>query len=304
MTDLSAQHRPAASADASIGDYWALLKPRVMSLVLFTAVIGLLIAPGDLHPVKALVALLCIALGAGASGALNQWYDADIDAVMTRTAARPIPQGRISADAAFDFGIVLGAGSVFVMASLVSYAAAALLAGTIAFYVVVYTMGLKRRTSQNIVIGGAAGALPPVIGWVAVTGTMALEPWILFAIIFFWTPAHFWALALVRSEDYRRAGVPMLPVTDGPGATRIQIIIYACITAAMGLAPFAIGMAGIGYAVLAAALGLGFVGLAVRLQFVVPDKRAHDRAAMQLFAYSILYLFLIFAALGIDRFTA
>ena len=225
MTDLSInQTEQAGSAAAGVGDYIALLKPRVMSLVVFTGLVGLVVAPGSINPVTAVIALVAIALGAGASGAINMWYDADIDAVMTRTANRPIPAGRVQRSEALAFGVVVALLSVMVMGSLVNWLAAALLALTISFYVFVYTMWLKRRTPQNIVIGGAAGALPPVIGWAAVTGEVSLLPFMMFAIIFFWTPPHFWALALYRSGDYAKAGVPMLPVVRGDRETRRQIM--------------------------------------------------------------------------------
>jgi protoheme IX farnesyltransferase len=301
LTDAAFDARAAMSrtAESGIGDYWALLKPRVMSLVVFTALVGMILAPGDLHWVKAVVAILCIAIGAGASGALNQWYDADIDAVMARTAGRPVPAGRVSAEAALEFGMVLSFFSVGAMAVLVSYLAAGLLAFTIFFYAVVYTMWLKRSTAQNIVIGGAAGALPPVIAWSAVTGSVDLYPLILFAIIFLWTPSHFWALALVKNEDYRRAKVPMLPVVAGPLAAKRQIVVYALLTAAAALVPFAMNFAGLAYGVVAGVLSIGFVALSVRLW----RSQANDdrRAALQLFAYSIAYLFLLFLTLAAER---
>ncbi len=285
---------------ADIADYWALLKPRVMSLVIFTGLVGIAVAPGAIHPFTAITALLCIAVGAGASGALNMWWDADIDRVMARTASRPIPAGKVSPGEAAAFGGVLSAGSVFVMAALVNYAAAALLAFTIFFYVAVYTMWLKRATPQNIVIGGLAGALPPAIGWAAVTGGLAVEPLVLVAIIFFWTPPHFWALALVRAEDYERAGVPMMPNVAGPDATRGQILLYSVLLVPLGLAPAFVGFAGVPYAAVAIALGGGFLWFA----FQVWRTRAGDAArsaAMRLFGFSILYLFALFAALLAER---
>jgi heme o synthase len=302
LTDATLHAGPAAAPrlhEAEVGDYWALLKPRVMSLVVFTALVGLILAPGDLHWIKGFVAILCIAIGAGASGALNQWYDADIDAVMARTAGRPVPAGRISPDAALEFGMVLSFFSVGAMAVLVGYMPAALLAFTIFFYAVVYTMWLKRWTVQNIVIGGASGALPPVIAWSAVTGTVDLYPMILFAIIFLWTPAHFWALALVKNEDYTRAKVPMLPVVAGARTTKRQIVAYAILTAAAAMAPFAFGFVGLAYATVAAVLSLGFVALSLRL-WRTPDgvERAQ---ALQLFAYSIAYLFALFFMAGLER---
>jgi len=262
----------------------------------FTGAAGLVLAPAPLHPVLAVVAVLCIAVGAGASGAINMWYDADIDAVMSRTAGRPIPAGRMSRDAALAFGCILAFGSIGLLGVAVNWAAAGLLALTIAFYVGVYTMWLKRRTSQNIVIGGAAGAFPPMIGWAAATGDVSLGGVVLFLMIFFWTPAHFWALALYRAGDYARAGVPMLPVVAGRAETRKQILIYAVVTAAAGVAPAFVGVAGPAYAIFAGVLGAGFVGLAVQL-----FRSDSDRDAKRLFGFSILYLFLLFAGLLGDR---
>ena len=280
------------AGEARPADYLALLKPRVMSLVVFTGLVGMVLAPGHLHPVLALTALLCIAIGAGASGAINMWYDADIDAVMSRTQGRPIPQGRISKDEALGFGCVLSVGSVLVMGLGVNWVAAAILALTIGFYVFIYTMWLKRRTPQNIVIGGAAGAFPPMIGWAAVTGDLSLLPLLLFAIIFMWTPPHFWALALYRSDDYARAGVPMLPVVAGDRETRRQILIYSLLLVPITLSPWALGLAGPIYGGATAALGAIFLVLAVRIWRI-----AGDRAAKHMFGFSILYLFLLFAVL-------
>ncbi len=282
---------------AGVGDYVALMKPRVMSLVVFTALVGLLIAPGHLHPVIGLTALVCIAVGAGAAGALNMWYDADIDALMARTAARPVPAGLVAPGEALAFGLTLAAFSVVVLGLLVNVIAAALLALTIAFYVVVYTMWLKRTTPLNIVIGGAAGALPPVIGWAAATGSVAIEPIVLFVIIFFWTPPHFWALSLYRVEDYARAGVPMLPVVAGEAETRRRILLYALILAPLGAAPWLLGYAGLLYGVAAVAAGAAIVALALRVR---AERRGHA-ASKQMFAFSILYLFLLFAMLLVDR---
>ena len=234
--------RPARVAEGSIGDFIALMKPRVMSLVVFTALVGMVLAPEQPHPVLAAIALLCIAVGAGASGALNMWYDADIDAMMQRTAARPIPRGRITPDEALTFGTVLAIGAVGTLGVIVNWVAGALLAFTIGFYVLVYTMWLKRRTPQNIVIGGAAGAFPPMIGWAAATGSIGIESVILFLIIFMWTPPHFWALALYRARDYERAGVPMLPVVAGLEETRKQIVIYCRAAGAAGAAAGADGL--------------------------------------------------------------
>src|SRR5476649_170942 len=229
---------------ATVGDYIALMKPRVMSLVVFTALVGMAVAPGSLHPVTGFTALLCIAIGAGASGALNMWYDADIDALMTRTARRPVPMGRMQPGEALAFGLTLASFSVVVLGLLVNVLAAGLLAFTIFFYVAVYTMWLKRSTPQNIVIGGAAGAFPPMIGWAAACGSFSLELVLLFAIIFFWTPPHFWALALYRTEDYARAGIPMLPVVAGDASTRRHILFYTLIVVPIGIAPWLLGYAG------------------------------------------------------------
>jgi protoheme IX farnesyltransferase len=272
------------------------MKPRVMSLVVFTALTGMAVAPGGLHPVLALIALIAITVGAGASGALNMWYDADIDARMARTAARPIPRGRVTADEALTFGVVLSVGSVLTLGVLVNWVAGGLLALTIAYYVFFYTMWLKRRTPQNIVIGGAAGSFPPMIGWAAVTGSVSLESVLLFLIIFMWTPPHFWALALYRCRDYERAGVPMLPVIAGPHETRRQILIYSLLLAPLAVTPAVIGLGGVLYAVVSTVLGVVFVALAVKVWRVTEGREA-DHAARQLFGFSILYLFLLFAVL-------
>src|ERR1700761_8566169 len=240
---------------AGAGDYFELMKPRVMSLVVFTALVGLYVAPGHMHPVMAGTALLCIAVGAGAAGALNMWYDADIDAKMSRTAGRPIPRGTISASDALAFGVTLAGFSIATLGVLVNWFAAALLAFTIFFYVAIYTMWLKRSTAQNIVIGGAAGALPPMIGWAAATGSLAIEPVLLFLIIFFWTPPHFWALSLYRSDDYARAGIPMLPVVAGAAETRRQILIYSLVLAPIGASPWLTGAAGLIYGATALVAG-------------------------------------------------
>ena len=283
---------------ASVGDYLALLKPRVMSLVVFTAFVGLMIAPAPIHPVIAFTALLCIAVGAGAAGALNMWYDADIDALMTRTSERPIPRGRVTPGEALGFGMVLAVGSVVVMGLLVSQLAAALLAFTIFFYVAVYTMWLKRVTPQNIVIGGAAGALPPMIGWAAVTGSLSLLPFLLFLIIFLWTPPHFWALSLLRADDYARARIPMLPVVAGLAETRRQIVIYSCALLVAGLSPSLLGFAGLAYGVTALAAGAAMLALAWRVR---NERDGSGRAARRLFAFSIAYLFVLFAVLLIEH---
>jgi protoheme IX farnesyltransferase len=306
MANLSLETGVAAARAAAVADradgpavaaFVALLKPRVMSLVVFTGLAGLLLAPGTLHPVLGAVAVLCIAVGAGASGAINMWYDRDIDAVMARTRNRPIPRGAVAPEDALGFGVVLAVGSVAVMGLAVNWAAAGLLALTIGFYVFVYTMWLKRRTPQNIVIGGAAGAFPPVVGWAAVTGDVGLPALALFAIIFMWTPPHFWALALYRSGDYARAGVPMLPVVAGDRETRRQILIYSLLLAPLGLAPVPLGTAGWLYGAAAALLGALFVLAALRVWY---DRGRGERAARQMFAFSILYLFLLFAVLIAD----
>jgi heme o synthase len=302
LTSSRAPRAPDLAGFADVGDYVALLKPRVMSLVVFTALVGLVRAPGDLHPVLAFTALLCIAVGAGAAGCLNMWWDADIDARMTRTMGRPIPAGRVQPGEALAFGLVLAVSSVVMLGLTVGLLAAALLAFTIFFYAVIYTMWLKRLTPQNIVIGGAAGALPPVIAWAAATGSIGLESLLLFLIVFFWTPPHFWALALLRKDEYARAGVPMLPVVAGDDATRRQILIYSLILAPLGVTPAFFGFAGLAYGIAASLLGLAFLVLA----FAVWRKRAAaaDAAARRLFAFSILYLFLLFAALLVERLVA
>jgi protoheme IX farnesyltransferase len=293
---LSAEFAPAQPSMAGGGDYFALLKPRVMSLVVFTALVGMLVAPGHLHPVLGFTALLCIAIGAGAAGALNMWYDADIDAVMTRTARRPIPAGRIAPREALGFGVMLGASAVVMLGLVINLAAAALLAFTIVFYVLIYTVWLKRSTPQNIVIGGAAGAFPPMIGWAAATGGIGIESVLLFLIIFFWTPPHFWALSLSRADEYARAGVPMLPVVAGAAETRRQILIYSLVLVPIALAPWMLGFAGILYGATALVLGTLFVALALKLK-----SSPSEATAKSLFAYSVLYLFLIFAMLLADQ---
>jgi protoheme IX farnesyltransferase len=281
---------------SGVGDFWALLKPRVMSLVVFTGLAGLLVAPGHLHPVLAAIAVLCIAVGAGAAGAINMWYERDVDALMTRTRTRPIPAGRMDPAEALGFGVVLSIASVVVMALAVNLTAAALLALSIAFYVFVYTIWLKRRTPQNIVIGGAAGAFPPMIGWAAVTGDISLGSLSLFALIFMWTPPHFWALALFRCGDYARAGIPMLPVVSGVAETKRQILLYSLTLAPLGVAPYLLGVAGPVYAVGAAVLGLIMLAGAVAVW-----RDSGESAAKRLFGFSVLYLFLVFALLIFDR---
>ncbi|HRD74972.1 MAG TPA: heme o synthase [Hyphomicrobiaceae bacterium] len=286
-----------------VGDYIALMKPRVMSLVVFTALVGLVVAPGSLHPALALIAIVCIAVGAGASGALNMWYDADIDARMARTAGRPIPAGRISPDEALTFGIVLSLASVVTLGVLVNWVAGILLALTIVYYTVVYTMWLKRRTPQNIVIGGAAGAFPPMIGWAAVSGGVSLESIVLFLIIFMWTPPHFWALALFRSGDYERAGVPMLPVVSGAAETRRQIVIYSVLLVPLAVVPSFIGLGGLAYGVVSVGLGGWFLALALQL-YRAGDCPGSLTIAKKLFGFSILYLFALFAVLLVEALVA
>jgi protoheme IX farnesyltransferase len=285
---------------ASVEDYIALLKPRVMSLVIFTALAGLMVAPGHLHPVLGFVSLLCIAVGAGASGALNMWYDADIDTIMTRTRTRPIPAGRVTRQEAFAFGMTLSCGSVLLLGLAANWLAAGLLAFTIFFYVVIYTMWLKRSTPQNIVIGGAAGAFPPMVGWAATTGAVSLESIVLFLIIFMWTPPHFWALALIKSDEYARAGVPMLPVVSGRAETRRQILIYSILLAPIGVAPWIMGFAGLAYGVTAVISGVLFVALALQL-YRAGDAPGSEKVAKRLFVYSLFYLFALFAVLLIEN---
>jgi protoheme IX farnesyltransferase len=280
----------------SVADFWNLLKPRVMSLVIFTGFAGMFLAPTSIHPMLFIISLFAIAAGAGASGAINQWYDRDIDAVMQRTQNRPIPAGAVEPAEALSFGLIISALSVLVLGLASNWLAAGLLAFTIFFYGVVYTIWLKRSTPQNIVIGGAAGALPPVIGWAAVSGSLSIEPLLLFAIIFMWTPPHFWALALFQNEDYTRAGVPMMPVVAGEAETRRQILIYAVLLAPLGVLPAFIGMSSLLYGAVAAGLGLNFIRLS-RALMRSPD----DAVARRLFGFSIVYLFLLFLGLVIDR---
>jgi protoheme IX farnesyltransferase len=305
VTDISTADRSSEVAslashrlvsEAGVRDYFDLMKPGVMSLVVFTALVGLAVAPVHVHPVIGFASLLCIAVGAGAAGALNMWYDADIDAVMERTAARPIPCGRVTPGEALGFGLTLAVFSVALLGLFANWLAAALLAFTIFFYAVIYTVWLKRSTPQNIVIGGAAGAFPPMIGWAAATGGISLEPILLFLIIFFWTPPHFWALALIRTDDYARARVPMLPVVAGPEETRRQILLYSILLAPLGVAPWLIGAAGPVYGLTALAAGALLVVLAWRVRTQRAGTAART-AARQLFGFSILYLFVLFAVL-------
>src|SRR5450631_1879842 len=278
----------------TVGDFFALLKPRVMSLVVFTGLAGIVAAPGHVHPLTAFTALLCIAVAAGASGCLNMAYDSDIDRLMSRTATRPIPMGYVAREDALAFGWTLSVASVAIMGLFVNFLAAGLLAFTVFFYVVVYTLWLKRRTPQNIVIGGAAGALPPVIGWVAATGNVGLEPLILFLIIFLWTPPHFWALSLNLAGEYARAGVPMLPVVAGTAETKRQILLYSVVLVPISLTPWALGFAGAIYGAAAAMLGAILIFLSWQV------RRSNDgerRPARRLFVFSMLYLVLLFAVL-------
>jgi protoheme IX farnesyltransferase len=286
----------ARTGEASVGDYLALLKPRVMSLVVFSGLAGLVAAPGGMHPILAAVAVLCIAVAAGAAGAINMWYDRDIDGIMARTCNRPIPAGRVAPDGALGFGVVLAGAAILLMGTAVNWLAAGLLAFTVFFYIGIYTIWLKRRTPQNIVIGGAAGAFPPMIGWAAATGRIELGAVALFLVIFIWTPPHFWALALWRREDYARAGVPMLPVVAGVKATKRQMLVYTLLLLPVALAPTLLGVAGWLYGAAALLLSLLFVAAAVRVWF-----DSGTGAARAMFAYSILYLFLLFALVMVDR---
>ena len=296
MLPLASPLAGTAAPIPALADYVALLKPRVMALVVFTGFAGLYMAPGHLHPALAVIAVLCIAVAAGACGAINMWYDRDIDALMSRTADRPLPAGRMAPEEALGIGVVLAGASVMVMGLALNVAAGMLLAATIAFYVLVYTMWLKRRTPQNIVIGGAAGAFPPLVGWAAVTGDIGWPAVALFALIFFWTPPHFWALSLYHAGDYARAGVPMLPVVAGRAETKRQMLIYTILLWPLALAPTLLGNAGWTYGGVALALSAVFTLLAIRVR-----RETGDRAARQMFGFSILYLFLLFAFLVIDR---
>ncbi|MBY3068104.1 protoheme IX farnesyltransferase [Rhizobium laguerreae] len=287
-------------SEASARDYFELLKPRVMSLVVFTAFAGLVLAPGHIHPVLGVIAILCIAVGAGASGALNMWYDADIDAIMSRTANRPIPAGRIAPSEALAFGLVLSGFSVVILGLAVNWLSAGILAFTIFFYAVVYTMWLKRSTPQNIVIGGAAGAFPPMIGWACVTNSVTIESTVLFLIIFLWTPAHFWALALFKMRDYEAVGVPMLPNVAGERVTKHQIVAYAVLTAVCAVLPSFLGFASLGYGLVAAVLGAIFIYCSITV-WRMPDGDLKMIPAKKLFGFSIFYLFAVFSALMIDR---
>lgn len=290
-------------SEAGARDFFALLKPRVMSLVVFTAFAGLVLAPGHINPVLGAIAILCIAVGAGASGSLNMWYDADIDAVMSRTATRPIPAGRIAPNEALAFGLVLSVFSVSILGLAVNWFAAGLLAFTIFFYAVVYTIWLKRLTPQNIVIGGAAGAFPPMIGWACVTGGVSLDSIVLFLIIFLWTPAHFWALALFKMRDYGAVGVPMLPNVSGETTTKRQIALYAVLTAVTAVVPTVTGLASLWYGLFAGVLGMLLVLCSIAV-WHMPDGDEKMLPAKKLFGFSILYLFAIFSGLLVDQYVA
>jgi heme o synthase len=290
----------AGPSQASVHDFWTLLKPRVMTLVVFTALVGLVAAPGQMHAGLAAIAILCIAVGGGASGALNMWYDADIDAVMRRTATRPVPAGRVTPGEALGFGLFLSALSVFVLGMASNWVAAGLLAFTIFFYVVVYTMWLKRRTPQNIVIGGAAGAFPPMVGWAAVTGGFSLESAIMFGLIFIWTPPHFWALALVKKDDYGAAGVPMLPNAAGDDATRRQIMLYTVVMAAFGCLPWVLGYNSLVYLTAAILGGIWMLKLAADI-LRHRDGAEGTKACWRMFGHSMIYLFGLFAVILVDK---
>jgi protoheme IX farnesyltransferase len=295
---------PATNLPADWRDFLALTKPRVMTLVVFTGLCGMLAAPVGIDPVLGFTAILCIALGAGAAGALNQWYEADLDALMKRTEGRPLPAGRMERGSALHFGVGLGVFSVILMGLAINVAAASILAVSILFYVLVYTVWLKRRTPQNIVIGGAAGAFPPLIGWAAATGEVATLPLLLFALVFLWTPPHFWALALFMKSDYAAAGVPMLPVVAGERATRTQIGLYTIPMAAAAIAPWALGLTGAVYGLIATGATALFGLFALQVSLRATGTGDAMRPEKRLFAYSILYLFLLFGALVADRWIA
>jgi protoheme IX farnesyltransferase len=301
MTDtIQSLWTTSNATPARVRDYVALLKPRVMSLVVFTGLVGLLIAPAHIHPFEVFLAVLAIALGSGAAGAINMWYERDLDALMKRTANRPLPAGRVAPDDALGLGVLLSIFSVLLMALATNFVAAALLVAAILFYVFVYTIWLKRRTPQNIVIGGAAGAFPPMIGWAAATGDVSAVGVALFLLIFLWTPPHFWALALYRSEDYRRAEVPMLPVVAGARETKRQMLLYTLLLVPVALLPTLLGAVGWLYGGVALGFSLAFIGHAV-LVWRAPDDRRGDAVARRMFKFSLLYLAVLFAALPIDR---
>ena len=301
---MTQSNLPSANAPltafAEWRDYFALLKPRVMTLVVFTAACAMVAAPGTIHPFIGFTAILCIAIAAGAAGALNQWYEADIDALMKRTAGRPLPAGKMEPHEALNFAVALAIGSVAVMGLATNWVAAFWLAVSILFYVVVYTVWLKRRTPQNIVIGGAAGAFPVIVGWAAVTGDTSLLPWLLFAIIFLWTPPHFWALALFMEADYSKAGVPMLPVTHGLANTRLQILLYSALLMPVTIAPAVLGLTGWAYGGTAVTLGIIFMALAVKVWRSTATLAKDMTAEKQLFKFSLLYLACLFGALVAD----
>lgn len=299
VESVSGNTGEAMISSAMPGDYYQLMKPRVMYLVIFTAIIGMLMAPGSINPLIGFIAILCISIGAGASGALNMWYDADIDRVMARTAKRPIPAGHIEPNQALVFGVTLSIFSVMILGVMVNWLASFLLAFTIFFYAVVYTMWLKRSTPQNIVIGGAAGAFPPMIGWAAVTGTVTVESIVLFAIIFLWTPPHFWALALFRLRDYENASVPMMPNVHGEASTRFQTFAYSLVLGVTGVLPTLLGFASLAYGIVATLMGAWFIWLAFNVwkNGSSENEYAHEK---RLFKFSILYLFVLFATLGVD----
>jgi protoheme IX farnesyltransferase len=300
MTDTAHSLWTTTTAPARVKDYVDLLKPRVMSLVVFTGLVGVLIAPAHIHPFEAVLAVVAIALGSGAAGCINMWFERDLDALMARTANRPLPAGRVEPDDALGLGVLLSIFSVLLMALATNFVAAALLTAAILFYVFIYTIWLKRRTPQNIVIGGAAGAFPPMIGWAAVTGDVSAVGIALFLLIFLWTPPHFWALALYRSDDYRRAGVPMLPVVAGPRATKLQMLVYTVVLVPVALAPTLLGAVGWLYGAVAVVLSAGFIGQAIAVWRAPDDRRGHG-AARRMFKFSLLYLAVLFAALPIDR---
>ncbi len=282
---------------SDVKDYFALMKPRVMSLVVFTGLVGMLVSPDHINPIIAIIATFCIALGSGSAGAINMWYDRDMDSMMSRTKNRPIVLGKVPAEEALVFGVIMAFFSVFIMSICVNFLSGFLLLFTILFYVVIYTIWLKRRSPQNIVIGGLAGALPPLIGWTSSTGSIAIEPLILVMLIFLWTPAHFWALALYRSEDYKKANVPMMPVIFGQDYTKIHIVIYTLLTVACSLLPYVIGMSGVLYIVASIILGVMFIYYSVSL-----IKDVHNKYAPRMFFFSMIYLFSIFFAILLDHY--
>ncbi len=303
MTTDTISYTPHLGADP--GDWIALLKPRVISLVVFTGAIGLFIAPGHINPMMAAIAIFAIALGAGAAGAINMWYDRDIDALMRRTRDRPIPAGRIEPSGALGFGVVLAIASVLLMGMAGNLCAAGVLAFSIFYYAVIYTMWLKRRTPQNIVIGGGAGAFPAVIGWAAVTGHISLLPMLLFAIVFFWTPPHFWSLSLYAATDYEKAGVPMLPVVKGAKHTRLNVLVYSLLLLPLSISPWLLGLTGRIYGITALVMSLAFAVLCFGVYADKQDEKGvsltKDKPARNAFKFSLIYLFILFAACAVDR---